>query len=38
LNGEETNKADEEARKSRWMENVTEEPLSVDVLGRGKAK
>jgi len=38
LNGEETNGADEEAGKSRWMENVTEEPLGVDALRRGKAK
>ena len=38
LNGEETDKADEEARESRWMENVTEEPLGVNVLRRGKAE
>jgi hypothetical protein len=38
LNREETDKADEEARESRGVENVTEEPLDVDVLRRRKAK
>ena len=38
LNGEEANKADEEARKDGWVENVTEEPLDVNVLRRGQTK
>jgi len=38
LNGEKADKADEEARKSRWVEDVTEEPLDVNVLRRRKAK
>ena len=38
LNGEETDEADEEARECGWVENVTEEPLDVDMLGRRKAQ
>ena len=38
LNGEETEGADEEARKNGWVEDVAEEPLSVDVLRRGEVK
>ena len=38
LNGKETGEANEEARESRRVENVTEEPLDVNVLRRGKTK
>jgi hypothetical protein len=38
LNGEEADKTDEEARESGWVENIAEEPLYVNVLGRRKAK
>ena len=38
LNGEEADKADEKARKDGWVENITEEPLGVDVLGRRKTE
>jgi len=38
LNGEEADDADEEARKSGWVEDVTEEPLGVNVLRRRETK
>lgn len=38
MDGEETDKTDEEARESGWVENIAEEPLYVNVLGRRKAK
>lgn len=38
LNGKETDEADEEARKSRWVEDVAEEPLNVNVLRLREAK